>query len=225
MRVVAVLARGLDAARGAPAAEAAWLAAWRGAETLGLPNPQTHPHVRAWREAMRAAGAPHKDFPSSIEALLRRALKGGEPFRINPLVDFYNSVSLGNVSPAGGFDVDALPDGLELRLSRPGDRFAALDSSPEIELPPGEVSYASGPTVLTRHLLWRQSRHAAVAAATRNALFLAEIPAALGDELGRAMQSDLERGLREEFGGEVETRWLDARRPSWDRAELPPLSS
>ncbi|MGE5232876.1 MAG: B3/4 domain-containing protein [Acidobacteriota bacterium] len=218
MRVVAVRALRLDAARGAVAAEVVWNGAWRSAAASGLPNPQAHPHVRAWREAMKAAGAPHKDFPSSIEALLRRALKGGEPFRINPLVDFYNSVSLRNVSPAGGFDVDALTEGLELRLSRPGDRFAALDGSPSVELPAGEVSYASGVTVLTRHLLWRQSRHALVSAATHDALFLAEIPAALGDELGRAMQADLERGLREDFGGEVEARWLDAERPDWQTA-------
>jgi DNA/RNA-binding domain of Phe-tRNA-synthetase-like protein len=39
-------------------------------------------------------GVSGRKFPSSIEALLRRAFKGGEPLRINPLVDFYNAVSL-----------------------------------------------------------------------------------------------------------------------------------
>jgi hypothetical protein len=45
-------------------------------------------------EAMTAMGVSGRKFPSSIEDLLRRAFKGGEPLRINPLVDFYNVVSL-----------------------------------------------------------------------------------------------------------------------------------
>ncbi|MDP8946327.1 MAG: hypothetical protein M3N03_10425 [Actinomycetota bacterium] len=43
---------------------------------------------------MTAMGVSGRKFPSSIEDLLRRAFKGGEPLRINPLVDFYNAVSL-----------------------------------------------------------------------------------------------------------------------------------
>lgn len=214
MRVIAVYAAGLESAAGAAYAEAAWRAAWRGAADRGLANPQSHPHVKAWREAMKAAGASHKDFPSSIEALLRRALKGGEPFRINPLVDFYNSVSLRNVSPAGGFDADALTEGLDLRRSCPGDRFEALDGSPAVDVPPGEVSYASGSAVLTRHLLWRQSRHALVTPATTRALFLAEIPASLGDELGDSMRADLADGLGLHFGATVTTCVLDEAHPA-----------
>ncbi|MGH9332697.1 MAG: B3/B4 domain-containing protein, partial [Vicinamibacteria bacterium] len=46
-----------------------------------------HPRIRCWREAYRAFGVKPKDYPSSIENLMRRALKG-EPLRsINPLVD------------------------------------------------------------------------------------------------------------------------------------------
>ena len=68
-------------------------------------NPQSHPRVAAWRTAMSEVGISGRKFPSSIESLLRRAFKGGGPPHINPLVDFYNAVSLRHVVPAGGFDL------------------------------------------------------------------------------------------------------------------------
>ena len=51
-----------------------------------------------------------KRFPISIEAMLRRALKGGA-FRINPLVDLYNALSLRHICPAGAVDLDAVGPG------------------------------------------------------------------------------------------------------------------
>ena len=77
-----------------------------------------------------------RHFPTSIEALLRRAMKGGSPFRINPLVDFYNAVSLRRVVPVGGFDLDRVPGPLSVRLTRDGDTFSALDADGAVPVPP-----------------------------------------------------------------------------------------
>ena len=122
LRLAVVVAHGVDNATARPAVAESWHAAWAGAARLaaGHGNAQSHPRVRPWREAFRATGVSSKEFPSSIEAMLRRALKGGAPFEINPLVDFYNGLSLRHIVPVGGFDLDELHGPLELRLTRAG---------------------------------------------------------------------------------------------------------
>lgn len=80
------------------------------------------------------------------------------PLSPNPLVDFYNLVSLTHVVPTGGFDLAEVGSELRLRLTRDGDLFTALDEPAPLEVGAGEVAYAAGTTVLTRHFVWRQAR-------------------------------------------------------------------
>ncbi|HXT20422.1 MAG TPA: phenylalanine--tRNA ligase beta subunit-related protein [Thermoanaerobaculia bacterium] len=216
LRVVVVVADELTAAR-PQEADARWSAAWsRVHASFGFANPQSHPHVQAWRVSMKGAGASHKEYPTSVEALVRRALKSPQPFRINPYVDFYNSVSLEHVVPAGGYDLDSLPGPLELRLTRVGDSFQALDAATPEPVPAGELAYACGSQVVTRHLVWRQSRLGLVTAETRSALFLSEVLPSHPDVAG-PVQDALASGLRELFGARVEAVVLSADAPVLER--------
>lgn len=201
----------LDNAAAHPEIERVWASAWReaaGAAAYG--NAQSHPRVKPWRETFQRMGVSGKQFPSSVEALLRRALKGGEAFSINPLVDFYNAVSLRHVVPAGAFDLDALDDTLELRLSRPGDTFQALDDAVPIDVPPGEVSYTTGAIIITRHIVWRQSRAGLVTPATRRAILVSEVLADLGPTAAEDVAHDFQCGLRDYFGVASTTTVLTA---------------
>ncbi len=202
LRVVIVVADGIEDGDG-PRVQRLWHDAWARVHTrFGFDNAQSHPHVQAWRAAMKAAGASHKEFPTSIEALVRRALKSAQPFQVNPRVDFYNAVSLDHVVPAGAYDLDTLPAPLELRLTRHGDTFQALDAAVEEAVPAGEVAYACGSQVVTRHLVWRQSRLGLVTSSTRSALFLSEIlPAHV--EVAEPVRDTLSNGLSELFGASV----------------------
>ena len=203
MRVVAVGVRGIarDAAA-QPAIKQQWRAAWDGAREAAAPygNAQSHPRVRPWRERFAAMGVSGKQFPSSVEALLRRAMKGGGPFTINPLVDFYNAVSLRHTVPVGGFDLADLRGPVELRLTRLGDTFLALDADAPEAVPPGEVAYADGATILTRHFVWRQSRAGLLRPETRDALLLSEVLGEVGLEVARAVLADLRDGMAALFG-------------------------
>jgi DNA/RNA-binding domain of Phe-tRNA-synthetase-like protein len=151
-----------------------------------------------------------------VEALLRRALRGGEPFRINPLVDFYNTVSLRHLVPAGGFDLAGVGERLELRLTRAGDTFLALDSDVEEAVPPGEVAYATGSDVLTRHFVWRQSKQALVGPATRDVLLVAEVLPEVGQAAAGEVAEAFGFGLREHFEVDAATFVVDARSPAVD---------
>lgn len=202
LRLAVAVAQGVDNRAARPAVAARWRDAWdtAGREAAPYGNAQSHPRVRPWRERFRVQGISGKEFPSSAEALLRRALKGGEPFAINPLVDFYNSVSLRHAVPAGGFDLDHVAGPLELRLTRAGDHFTALDEDAPLPVPPGEVAYADGPTILTRHFVWRQARTALITPATRSVFLVSEILGEVGPDTADAVLADLRDGLATFFG-------------------------
>ena len=201
LRVTAVVARGIGAPSDAAAVDAFWVAGWdsaRAAREHG--NAQFHPRVAPWRAAFLALGVSGKKFPTSIEALLRRAMKGGEPFRIHPLVDFYNGVSLTHVLPAGGYDLAEIDGDLEVRLTRDDDTFRALDQSGPEPVPPGELAYACGDDVLTRHLVWRQSERALIRPDTHDAVLVSEAIDGVPDEALDGVEADLRRGLERWFG-------------------------
>ena len=219
MRVAVAVAEGVDNVTPRPAVEALWRESWLAAGKLAAQyaNPQSHPHVAPWREAFKGMGLSSKDFRSSIEAILRRAMKGGEPFRINPLVDFYNAISLRHVSPAGGFDFGALAAPIELRPSRADEPFLALGAAEPELLPPGEVSYVCGDAVLTRHFVWRQAQLGALVPATQHVFLVSEVLGEV-DRLSNgtvvdAMLAAFCAGLRYYFGVTARPFVLDAEHP------------
>jgi DNA/RNA-binding domain of Phe-tRNA-synthetase-like protein len=219
MRIVAILARGIDNSQPKPQLSRDWQEVWIAATAARVyGNSQSHPRVRPWREAFRQIGFSGKDYPSSIEALLRRALKGGAPVSINPIVDLYNAVSLRHVVPAGGFDASFLDDDLVLRFTRGGDVFQALDEASPMSVPAGEVAYASGSLVLTRHFVWRQARAGLITDTTRDVLLVSEILNGLPDGVADAVEADLLRGLELFFCIRGEAQRLDDSKceATWD---------
>ncbi len=183
-----------------PEVEERWQAAWKeAAKATSYGNAQSHPAVQPWRERFKAMGVSGKQFPSSIESLLRRALKGDDPFFINPLVDFYNTISLQYVVPAGGFDLYELYGPIELRLTRPGDTFMALDEDSAQEVPPGEVAYANGNNILTRHFVWRQAKTGLITASTSSVFLVAEVLGELGRDVAENVLAALQNGLERYF--------------------------
>jgi DNA/RNA-binding domain of Phe-tRNA-synthetase-like protein len=219
MTLALAVADGIDNRTPRPELAVAWREAWSdaGQAAAAYGSPQAHPRVAPWRERFRAMGVSGKEFPSSVEALLRRAMKGGEPFSINPLVDFYNTQSLTHMVPAGGFDLAHIVGPLELRLTRPGDRFTPLGSDAGEEVAPGEVAYADGSTLLTRHFVWRQAAVAALTPDTRSVFIVAEVPGALGRDVAEQVLAGFEAGLAAYFGVAPTGFILDANAPvvSW----------
>ena len=209
------VAHGLDNRIGRETVETEWREAWLNARSAAAyGNAQSHPRIQPWRERFRALGVSGKEFPCSAEALLRRALKGGEPFRINPLVDFYNSVSLNHFVPAGAFDLGDVRDTLELRFTRVGDQFVALDDETPVRVSAGEVAYASGQTILTRHFVWRQARAGLVTPATNDVFLIAEVLGEVGPNVAGAVLADFRRGLQDWFSLEAATFLVNRQNPS-----------
>lgn len=222
LKLPVVVAQGVEATANSIRVEKLWREAWEEAGLLAstYANAQSHPRVAAWREAMAATGVSGRKYPSSVESLLRRAFKGGEPPRIDPLVDFYNSISLRYVVPAGGFDLAQLGDALELRLTREADTFRPLDSASAERVEPKEVAYASGNEILTRHFIWKQSRTGLLSESTRSVFLVSEVLGGVeesADGLAQAVLEDLCEGLRRHFGAEPVNFLVEQRVPaaSW----------
>jgi len=202
IRLAVAVVHGIDNSTDYPQITARWQEVWTETARVAVVygNAQSHPHVKPWRERFQAQGVSGKQFPSSIEAVLRRALKGNAAFAINPLVDFYNTVSLQYIVPAGGFDLAQLHGPLELRLTRSGDMFIALDEDTAQEVPTGEVAYAVGNTILIRHFVWRQSKIGLITQATQSVFLVSEVLGELGSEVAAQVLAALSDGLEQYFG-------------------------
>ena len=131
-----------------------------------------HPNMAAWRAAYSAFGARHGSrhkYPSSIEAMVKRVLKGGELPYINTLAALGNIASLKHLAPVGGHDVGVCTEPLWLGFADGAETFTAFGTT-EIEHPePGEVVYLSGTTVLCRRWTWRQAEVTKLTRATTHA--------------------------------------------------------
>lgn len=216
-RISLVTARGLRNASAWPEAEAAL----RGLEEdlaagKWAPFGEEDPQILSWHEAFREFGTNPRRSRSSVDALSRRMAKSGVAPRISGAVDAYNYVSIGFGTPAGAFDLSRLTGEVMIRTATAGDTFTPLGEPDAVEEPrPGEVVYAMGSQVLTRHWNHRDCDQTKVGLGSRDVVFVIErvsAEAVPDDVLESAQQA-----LVELIGGHAESvsaDILDAEHPS-----------
>lgn len=135
-------------------------------------DPKAHPAIAIWRKTFRALGWSPSTYLSSVEALVRRSVKGNPPPHINPAVDLANAISLRYLVPIGAHDLASAPQGIDVRFADPAlDRFLPLGSDEEECPSPGEIVYAHEHDIRTRRWVWRQSRTGLVTFSSRDILF------------------------------------------------------
>jgi DNA/RNA-binding domain of Phe-tRNA-synthetase-like protein len=128
-------------------------------ERLNLETLTAHPRIASWREAFKAQRIKPNEFRCSVEAMVRRALRGQPLPAINALVDLGNALSLRHLVPVGSHAIDVVTGDLALRPATGEETFVAFGSE-QLEHPtPGEIVFTEGNTVLTRRWSWRQSNH------------------------------------------------------------------
>lgn len=158
-----------------------------------------HPHVAPWREAYRAFGVKAKEYPSSIENLLKRVLKGETLRRINPLVDLYNVVSLEHLIPVGGEDLDSLHGDIVLRFAKDDEPAIHLLGDSEPKAPKaGEVIYTDDIGAICRRFNWKEAERSKLTATTKRAILVIEALPPIDETQLKATLNDL-RDLAERF--------------------------
>lgn len=148
--------------------------------------------VQTWREAYSKSGYSPGKYRSSIEALVRRALKSPDSIRTGiDVVDVYNAVSLENIAPLGGYDVQKLPhQNIEMRFASPSeDSFEPLGGKPaDFPLKQTGIVYACGNHVVCYGFNHRDSSRTCLDAGTSVGLFCGEaVDEATSERLHRAM--------------------------------------
>ncbi len=175
---------------------------------------QEHPRIKPWRQAFSKLGISGSKFPSSIESMARRVLKG-DPFpRINPLVDLYNSVSLKHLVPMGGHDLDTLVGNIHLRFAEGWEPFTPMGGGETVTVPKGELVYRDDREVLTRNWVWRQCEKDKATDRTRRIFIPIDVLGEVGRERAQEIIRDLSSLLPVHLGGTVFSSVLTRETPS-----------
>ncbi len=177
---------------------------------------QDHPRIKPWRTAFSKLGISGSKFPSSIESMARRVLKG-DPFpRINPLVDLYNSVSLKHLVPMGGHDLDTLKGNIHLQFAEGWEPFTPMGGGERTVVQRGELVYRDDEEVLTRNWVWRQCEKDKADEKTRNVFIPIDVLGEVGEECGREIIRELSALIPKYLGGSVHSAVLNRRTAFFD---------
>lgn len=175
---------------------------------------QDHPRIKPWRTAFSKLGISGSKFPSSIESMVRRVLKG-DPFpRINPLVDLYNSVSLKYLVPMGGHDIDTLTGNIYLGFAEGWEPFTPMGGGETSVVPKGELVYKDDREVLTRNWVWRQCDKDKTTERTRNIFVPIDVLGEVGKERAREIIEDLSILIPRHLGGKIFSAVLNKEKTS-----------
>src|SRR5512139_4099155 len=179
---------------------------------------QDHPRIKPWRTAFSKLAISGSKFPSSIESMARRVLKG-DPFpKINPLVDLYNSVSLRYLVPMGGHDLDTIEGNISLRFAEGWEPFSPMGGGETVTVPKGELVYRDDREVLTRNWVWRQCEKDKATERTRRIFIPIDVLGEVGRERAHEIIRDLSKLLPALLGAMTFSSVLTRETPS---AEIP----
>ena len=177
--------------------------------TLDVQTLADHPKIQDWRAAYSAFGAKPKTYKNSVEALLRRVLKGDTLPDINTVVNVYNSMSIKHILPAGGDDMDNIEGDLRLTIAAGGEPFTMLGSQEQEQVESGEVIYRDDTGVLCRRWNWRECDKTKMTAETKNVCLVLEgLQSTTQEELSLALE-ELKGLITTYCGGNAKTFILD----------------
>jgi len=164
---------------------------------------QEHPRIKPWRTAFAKLAISGSKFPSSIESMARRVLKG-DPFpKITPLVDLYNSVSLRYLVPMGGHDLDTIEGNIYLRFAEGWEPFSPMGGGEAVIVPKGELVYRDDREVLTRNWVWRQCEKDKATEKTKDIFIPIDVLGEVGRERADEIIRDLSQLIPRHLGGTI----------------------
>jgi len=171
------------------------------------------PIIDAWRKAYSSFGAKPKKYKSSVENLYRMILEDIQLRHINKIVDIYNYVSIKNMIPVGGDDIDKIDGDITLKIATGEEKFVQLNSD-EVQNPkPDEVVYADDKEILCRRWNWRECDKSKMTTNTQNVALVVEgLPPTTKDEVEKVI-SELNGLVKKYCRGEISTYILSSNNP------------
>lgn len=118
---------------------------------------RAQPIIKGYRLVLENAGINPNKFVNSMEAMMKRVLKGGQLPTINSLVDLCNAISIENQVSLGGHDLADIEDDLSVGFTKGTEKFLPFGAEEYEPVEAGELVFTSGKVVQTRKWVWRQS--------------------------------------------------------------------
>jgi DNA/RNA-binding domain of Phe-tRNA-synthetase-like protein len=131
------------------------------------------PTIAKWRDVYKSFGAKPNKYRNSVEALIKRILKT-ELYKINPLVDLYNYISIKYLMTAGGEDLDTIDRELALDFAVGNEEFIALGSNENDSPWKGEVVYKDDKGIICRCWNYKEGDRTKLTEKTKNAVIVIE---------------------------------------------------
>lgn len=173
-----------------------------------------HPLIAPWREAYRKFGAKPKDYPSSVENLVRRVAKGYHLPHINLLVDIYNTISLRNIVPVGGEDLDQIQGDVQLTFASDHEASVRLLGESEERPPkPGEVIYKDNIGAICRRWNWKEADRTKFTEATTHGFLVVEALPPVDQSRLEQVLNELVTLVQSHCGGDVSQQILHSGNP------------
>jgi lysyl-tRNA synthetase class 2 len=130
--------------------------------------------ISPWRTVYSEFGAKPSKYHSSVEAMMRRILKGNRIPLISKLVDLYNYLSLKHIVPMGADDLDKVFGDIQLTSADGNEKFKPLGTD-ETEHPnKEEVIYRDDIRVLCRRWNWRDCDETKITEDSKNVILYVE---------------------------------------------------
>jgi DNA/RNA-binding domain of Phe-tRNA-synthetase-like protein len=153
--------------------------------------------IKEWRDAYRLFGLKPSKFRSSIEQLYKRALKGDFLRTHFPLVNLYCYISIVNMIPMGGYDLDRIKDQIEIRPTKSGEKFQGIGEREPIESQPDVISYSDAEGILCWAWNHRDSLRTCLNDRTQSAIFFADSATGATRKMAERAIQDLAKTLVE----------------------------
>jgi lysyl-tRNA synthetase class 2 len=133
-----------------------------------------HKLISPWRLVYSEFGAKPSKYHSSVEAMMRRILKGNRIPIISKLVDLYNYLSLKHLVPMGADDTDKIFGDIQLTFADGKEKFKPLGEEKAEHPEKGEVIYRDDTRVLCRRWNWRDCDETKITEDSKNIILYVE---------------------------------------------------
>ncbi len=167
-----------------------------------------NPTIAKWREIYKSFGAKPSDYRNSVEALIKRVLKT-ELYKINPLVDLYNYISIKYIMTAGGEDIDKIEGDLILDFANGDEEFIPLGEEENKSPWEGEVVYKDDKGAICRCWNWREGDRTKLTEDTKNAVLVIENIIPEDNEKLKEALEELKSLIEKYCGAKCETHILN----------------
>lgn len=170
------------------------------------------PNVAQYREVLQNAAINPNKFTASVEAMFKRVAKGKSLPFINTLVDLVNAISIRHGISMGGHDLKDIHYDLEVRFSKPGDRFLPFGETDWEMVDSGELIFTAGQEVQTRKWVWRQSELGKITLNTKDVFF--QLAGFANDSSLKQAMEEVEDLVTNRLGGTAEVFIINSMQPS-----------